>query len=466
MTDENTRTLCCDIAVLGGGVSGVAAAIAAARQKRRVLIVEQGDFLGGVSVSGLGLLGFRDREGNPIAGGIAQELIDRLNALHGTLGHNPCPILNSLTPVNAGLVRLVLFELCEEEGIQLLFGCIPTKALVREDRLCQVRVCGKGNFFDIKADVFIDATGDGDLCSLIGLPYEKGNPDGELQPASLVFAVSGVNKEKLLKYVEDKPSEVDTPEGYEMKVEPGFFRTVNGYNLLGLDACIRKARNDGWYNDIPRDRFSLITHPNDDTTVINNTRLIDFDGTDIWQLSRGTQEACRQVEELIKFMPEYLPGFENCALSFVAPTLGVRESRRFVGKRCLTEKDVRQGEVPPDTVALGGYNVDIHHGCDEGSELYIVRRGYGIPYGCMVPEKMKGILFTGRTIWTDRVAFGSSRIMGTCIALGQAAGTAASICVQSNCETDQVPVEKLRRLLTENGAVLSIPQKEKHEEKF
>lgn len=461
MTNKNVRALCCDIAVLGGGVSGVAAAIAAARQGRRVLIVEQGDFLGGVSVSGLGLLGFWDREGNTIIGGIAQELVNRLKALHGTLGHNPCPILNSLTPVNAGLVRLVLFELCEEAGVQLLFGCIPQQVQVQNGRLCQVRVCGKGNFFDVKADVFIDATGDGDLCSLVGLPFEKGSPDGELQPASLIFAVSGVEKEKLLQYVEDEPLEVDTPEGYEMKVKPEFFKTVSGYNLLGLDACIRKARKEGKYNNIPRDRFSLITYPNSDTTVINNTRLIDFDGTDIWQLSRGTQEACRQVEELIKFMPAYLPGYENCALSFIAPMLGVRESRRFIGQRCLTENDVRKGVIPPDTVALGGYNVDIHHGCDEGSELYIVQRAYGIPYGCMVPEKMGGILFTGRTIWADRVAFGSSRIMGTCIALGQAAGIAASICVQSKCETAQVPIEKLRRILKENGAILAISQEEK-----
>lgn len=457
MTDENARTLCCDIAVLGGGVSGVTAAIAAARQKKRVIIIEQGDFLGGVSVSGLGLLGFQDREGNTIVGGIAQELIDRLKALHGTLGHNPCPILNSLTPVNAGLIRLVLLELCKEAGVSMLFGCIPTQALVHNERLCQVRVFGKGNFFDVKADVFIDATGDGDLCSLIGLPFEKGSPDGELQPASLIFAVSGVNKEKLLKYVEDHPLEVDTPEGYETKVAPEFFRKVNGYNLLGLDACIRKARADGRYNDIPRDRFSLITYPNDDTTVINNTRLTDFDGTDIWQLSRGTQEACRQIEELIKFMPAYLPGYEDCTLSFIAPTLGIRESRRFVGRCCLTEKDVREGLIPSDTVALGGYNVDIHHGCDEGSELYIVHRAYGIPYGCMVPEKMNGILFTGRSIWADRVAFGSSRIMGTCMALGQAAGIAASICVQTKCEAGQVPVEMLRRLLIENGAILTIP---------
>ncbi len=455
MVKRKGQTFVCDVAVFGGGVSGVAAALAAARHGMSVLLVEREDFLGGVAASGLGLLGFKDREGNSLAGGIAREIVERLDDLCGTLGHNPCPILNSLTPINAGLVRLVLFEMCEEAGVDLLLGCLPVKAEVREKRLRRVRICAKGHFYEVEACVYLDATGDGDLGELAGLPYEKGSPEGELQPASLIFAVSGVDREEVLQYVEEHPEEVETPEGYEMDVDASFFRTVRGYNLLGMDACIQKARAAGDYADVPRDRFSMITHPNEDTMIINNTRLTDFDGTDIWQLAKGTQEACRQVEEVAKFMPNYLPGYERCALSFVAPALGIRESRRFVGLRCLREEDVRKGAIPLDTVALGGYNVDIHHGRDEGSELYIVRCAYGIPYGCMVPEHIGGILFTGRSIWADRVAFGSSRIMGTCMALGQAAGTAAAMCTSEGYEPCDVPVEQLRMLLEADGAILA-----------
>lgn len=465
MQRETARTLRCDVAVIGGGVSGVAAALAAARCGRHVLLVEREEFLGGVAVSGLGELGFRDRAGNTMVGGIAQEVIDRLQEMHGTLGHNFCPILNSLTPVNAGLIRLLLFELCGEAKVQLLLGCVPVEVQVESDTLRRVSVWGRGRRYEIEADVFIDATGDGDVCEMAGLPYEKGGPDGEVQPASLIFAVSGVDREALLRYVEQHPTEVQTPQGYEMQVEPSFFRTVRGYNLLGLDSLIRQARKNGDYVDIPRDRFSMITHPNEDTVIINNTRLTDFDGTDAQQRSRGTAEAYRQVEELLRFMPKYIPGYSACALSFIAPILGVRETRRFVGRRCLCESDVRAGRIPPDTVALCGYNVDIHHGRDEGSELYIVPRGYGIPYGCMVPETMKGILFTGRLICADRVAYGSSRIMSTSAALGEAAGTAAALCVQMHCQPAQLPVEQLRGLLQKNRAVLDIPQKEaRHED--
>ena len=111
MQKKTAQAVRCDVAVLGGGVSGVVAALAAARQGAHVLLVEREDFLGGVLVSGLGTLGFKDRAGNTVIGGIAQEIVDRLGRMHGTLGHNPCPVLNSLTPVNAALVRLLLCEM-------------------------------------------------------------------------------------------------------------------------------------------------------------------------------------------------------------------------------------------------------------------------------------------------------------------------------------------------------------------
>lgn len=464
MLGSQTQTIRCDVAVIGGGVSGVTAAIAAARQGMQVFLVEREEFLGGVSVSGLGLLGFRDRTGKAVINGIAQEIVNRLEKLKGTLGHNPCPILNSLTPINAALMRLILFEMCRESEVKLLLGCTPVSADIQDERLSRICIYGSDSSFYLDAKIYIDATGDGELCEMAGIPFEKGDSDGELQPASLIFSVSGICKEELLQYIDENPSEVETPKGYEMKTDPSFFHTVKGYNLLGLDALIQKARAAGDYVDVPRDRFSLITHPNDDTTVINNTRIIHFDGTDPWQLSRGTQEAFRQMEELIRFMPSYIPGYENCALSFVSPMLGVRETRRFDGKRRLCKDDILSGKIPPDTVALCGYNVDIHHGQDEGSELYIVSHAYGIPYGCMVPLKMKGLIFTGRTICVDRVAFGSSRIMSTCMAMGQAAGTAAALCIQNGYDPDTIPVEDLRSLLLKNGAVLTIPQEETEHE--
>lgn len=106
--------------------------------------------------------------------------------MHGTLGHNPCPVLNSLTPVNAALVRLLLFEMCGEAGVQMLLGCTFVAGKVYGHRLRRVYVQGRAKRFEVEAQVFIDATGDGDLCESIGIPFEKGGPDGELQPASLI----------------------------------------------------------------------------------------------------------------------------------------------------------------------------------------------------------------------------------------------------------------------------------------
>ncbi len=109
-----------------------------------------------------------------------------------------------------------------------------------------------------------------------------------------------------------------------------------------------------------------------------------------WQLSRGTGEACRQVEELLQFMPKYIPGYEQCALSFIAPVLGVRRQGAFWAVAVCRKRMCAQGQFQEIRLCACGYNVDIHHGRDEGSELYIVERGYGIPYGCMVPGQMDG----------------------------------------------------------------------------
>ena len=162
--------------------------------------------------------------------------------------------------------------------------------------------------------------------------------------------------------------------------------------------------------------------------------------------------------ELLHFIPKYVPGYEQSQLTCVSPMLGVRESRRCVGEKTLVNESVLKGEIPEDTVALCGYNIDIHHGKDEGSELYIVRRGYGIPYGVMVNRRVDGLLFTGRLISVDRDAYGSTRIMSTCMALGEAAGCAAAQCVSLGRSPLDVDIDRLRETLRGQNAILEVVQ--------
>lgn len=450
------KRLCYDVAVLGGGTSGVAAALSAARNGAKTLLVERNQFLGGTMASGLSLLGFQDRQGRAVVGGIAQELVDALQETDDTLGHNHCPILNSLTPINAAMMQLRLVQKCREAGVSLLFSCEACRARVEQGRLKAVTVVGKGHSYDIEASVFIDATGDGDVGAMAGVPYIKGSETGEIQPASLIFSLSGVKRAPLLDYLDQHPEEAKTPDTYEMETSIDLYRSARGYNFLGLDGIIRTARENGEYNDIPRDRFSTITHPLPDRMTINNTRVIRFDGSDLLQLTQGTVEGYRQMAELLRFIPRYVPGYEQSTLTHIAPMLGVRESRRFIGEKTLCRDSALQGEIPPDTVALCGYNIDIHHGNDEGSDLYIVEHPYGIPYGVMVSEPVDGLLFTGRLISVDWDTYGSSRIMSTCMALGEAAGAAASMCAQTGTRPARLDVQALRDRLRAQGAILEV----------
>ena len=187
------------------------------------------------------------------------------------------------------MMQLRLLELCHKAGVHLLMCCEACDARMDGGRLTQVTVFGKNHSYDIEAKVFIDATGDGELSQMAGVPMVSRENDGELQPASLIFALSNVKREPLLEYLEQNPDEAKTPEGYEMETSPAFYRGSKGYNVLGLDYLIRAARANGDYKDIPRDRFSTITNPLPDRMTINNTRIMNFDGSDLFQLSKGIE---------------------------------------------------------------------------------------------------------------------------------------------------------------------------------
>lgn len=450
------KPLKADVVVVGGGTSGVFAAVAAARNGADTLLIERNEYLGGMLVSGLGLLGFRDRQGDKVIGGIAQELMDLLDETGDTQGHNYCPILNSLTPINTAMMQLRLMQLCHESGVRLLLCCEATDVQMQDGRITQLTLFGKNRFYDVQAAVFIDATGDGELCQKAHVPMVPHESDGELQPASLIFSLSNVDREALLAYAEQNPDEVKTPEGYEMDTSPQFYRQSVGYNLLGLDQIIRRARANGDYRDVPRDRFSTITNPLPDRMTINNTRIMNFDGGDLMQLTEGIREGFRQLNELLDFIPRYVPGYENSQLTYISPMMGVRESRRCVGLKTVTSQDVQQGRVPDDTVALCGYNIDIHHGADEGSELYIVDHAFGVPYGTMLSDRAQNLLFTGRLISAEREPYGATRIMSTCMALGEAAGCAAALCAKERTLPVALDVQRLRDVLRTENAILEV----------
>ncbi len=442
-----------DIAVIGGGPGGIPAAVAAARRGKRVVLVERNGFLGGAATSGLGILGYLDRGGNKALGGIAQEIMDRLEAVHGAMGHFRCPVHNSISPISPEWFKIVCVELCHEVGVDILFNHELLDVTVESGRVVSVTVYGKCVHTVIQAKVFIDATGDGDLAFMAGAPFYAGQDGtGIMQPATLMFTVTNYDLEKLLDFAQKHPLDFGIKESYAEGYTPEFFRSTPGHCFIGLTDVIRKAKAAGDF-DIPRNQFIYITTPTEGMLSINTSRILNIDGSDPYQLSSGLETGYRQIHTLMSFLNKYVPGFEEARLCGIAPSLGIRETRHFEGIFRLTRENMYSDEVKANAVAQSAYNIDIHSGTQDHIDLTPVSVPFGIPYGCMVPRTIDGLLLSGRTISVDTETYASARVMGPCMAVGEAVGEAAVMSLELSLEVRDVPVEDLRGVLRENGCL-------------
>lgn len=440
-----------DIVVIGGGPGGIPAAVAAARRGHKVLLVERNSFLGGAATSGLGILGYLDRQGKKALGGIAQELMDRLEEMHGAMGHFRCPVHNSISPISPECFKIVAVEMCREAGVEILFNNELLDVSVENGTVRTVTVYGKCVRTVLTAKVFIDATGDGDLAYLAGAPYVSGQDEtGIMQPATLMFTVTNYDLEKLLSYAEQHPEDFGIKEDYAKGYNPDFFRNTPGHCFIGLTEMIRRAKAAGDF-DVPRNQFIYITTPTEGELAINTSRITNIDASDVYQLSDGLTTGYEQVHELLRFMNKYIPGFEHARLSAIAPSLGVRETRHFKGCFRLTRENMYSDEVKRQAVAQSAYNIDIHSGVKDHIDLTPVSQPFGIPYGCMVPVQTDGLLLSGRTICLDTATYASARVMGPCIAVGEAVGEAAALCIENGTAPRAVDLTALQARLKANG---------------
>ncbi len=454
----NIQQLQFDVAVIGGGPAGIAAALAAARNGTRVLLAERNEYLGGNMSSGLPLLGFLDKNGTQVTGGIAQEIVDRLTLRGACLGHNPCPLHNSVTIIDSEMMKVLAFEMCREAGIQVLLHSEVVDVNVENGRIDQVYLMGKGTRYDIRASVFIDGTGDGDVAFLAGATYEKGQQDtGVLQPPSLLFTLSNFNEEKFWEFLEEHPEDLIPAES--MNVSNGydvpFFRSHPGYVFLGLRNTLSRMSEQN-INPFKRDTLIYIKTPHPDRICINSTRILNFDGTNPMDLTRGGEEGMQQIVNITEFLKKYIPGFEDTYVSNINSSIGIRETRRFSGIKKLTIDNVTKGTIPEDSIALGSYKVDIHSGLSSSTDLIDLEGPYGIPLGCLISSDINNLVLSGRCISMDAPSLASARVMTTCMAIGQAAGVCASLSARKDILPASVSFTEVREILQKEKAILNI----------
>ncbi len=451
---NNTKQLKYDVAVIGGGPGGIPAAVAAARMGLKVILVERNAFLGGAAASGLGILGYIDRQGNKALGGIAQEIIDRLTEIGGATGHYQCPVHNSITPINPDLFKIVAVQMCTEAGVDILFNNELLEVMVDNGKIKKVATYGKCTRTEIEAEVFIDGTGDGDLAFMAGAAYINGQDGtGIMQPCTLMFTVSDYNMEEFLEYIKRCPDDFGIKEEYAEGYDLEFLKNTKGHCFIGLHNLISKAKDSGDF-DVPRNQFIYITTPSDNLLAINTTRMININASDPFELSNGLVEGYNQVMELLKFMRKYVPGFQNANLSQISPSLGIRETRHFVGIDRLTVDKIYDAETYKNAIALCAYNIDIHSGISDHIDLTLIEKAFGIPYGCIVPKNIDGLLLSGRTISVDSNVYAATRVMGPCMAVGEAAGVAAGLSIKGKKQLAELDVAEIKSILLKNNAVL------------
>ncbi|MCI8931153.1 MAG: FAD-dependent oxidoreductase [Lachnospiraceae bacterium] len=415
-----------DVVVAGAGPAGICAAVAAARSGVNVALVERYGVLGGNLTAGyvgpiLGMVG---------KGTMRDEVMDLLgvpdNDMIGETG-----VAHDMEKA-----KRVLAEFVARENIDVFLQTPIVDGILEDMSLKGLVVMTKEGMRIIEGKVTVDATGDGDVAHFAGAPVEKGREDGLMQPVTLEFTLEGVDESRAITCIGD----VD-----DVK--------LNGERFL--DYCARCARQ----GLLPKNLAAVRLHPTvrPGQRQVNTTQYNGADATRVQDLFAAEVELRRQIEILVKFFRENLPGYEKCWCMASGDTLGVRETRRVQGEYVITAKELAAGKRFWDVVVhKAEFIVDIHNpagaGQAEDKIQYVVP--YDLPYRCFVPLKVENLLTAGRCISGTHRAHASYRVMSICMAMGEAAGTAAALCIKEGCTPRSLEVKKLQDVLTEKGVDL------------
>lgn len=407
-----------DVIVVGAGPAGVAAAVTAGRNGARTLLIEAQGRVGGISTAG-----YMSHWTGSVGNRIYWEILKRSNKKTG--------IPERAIDIDPDCLTLTYIEMLEEAGVDCLTYTTVFDVISENNRLQGIICCNKNGLTVYRAAVVIDASGDGDVAFKCGAEYVKGREsDGKMQPATLMFKVGGVDMKRA--------------------VFPGSFETLVPTEKGELQALAKK------FLPPPAGHVLLYRSPTPGIVTCNMTNVIGIDGTKAEDLTVAEFTARKQILPIVKFLREYAPGYEECYVVGSASLIGIRETRHFKGVKQLTETDIFQATQYDDYVVYDAhFDLDVHNltgsGLDETGcqKSFTQKKGYTIPYGCLVPKKVDGLLLSGRNISGTHLAHASFRAMPICAGTGEACGAAAAVAVKTKKNLRDVMPSEIRALIGE-----------------
>lgn len=414
-----------DVLVVGGGPAGVAAAVSAARQGAKVFLAEATACLGGLGTSGMvpAFMQFTDGV-NFLAGGIGEEILNKMWEYGGK-------IEGSEYSIKVEALKRVYDDIVTEAGVDFTLHTQMVAVDAEDGLVNYVVFAAKSGMFAVKAKIYIDGTGDGDLCAWAGAEYEKGDENGEMMAGTLCSLWANIDWDRVVR-----------PDN--RRLEEAIKDKIFTYEDRHLSGIWRTGKTLGGGN-------------------IGHT--YDVDGTDERSLTKSLIWGRKSMTEFERYYREYLDGYEEMELAATGAILGIRESRRILGDYVMVLDDFINRASFDDEIGRYAYPIDIHpsdtsvEGFKKFEKEYHNLRykdgeSYGIPYRALTPRGLQNVLVAGRCVSCDRYMQSSIRVMPGCYITGQAAGVAAAMAAEKNTDTRGIDIKELQSRLKAIGAYL------------
>ncbi|MFN8459997.1 MAG: FAD-dependent oxidoreductase, partial [Anaerolineae bacterium] len=414
------------VIVVGSGSAGATAAIAAARNGAKTVLIERFGFLGGASTQVLDTFyGFYTpgEVAYKVVGGVPDDVVAALKQRHAAFERPNTFGAGTGVTYDPFILQVVWEELAQQAGVQLLYHSFCTDVLMDGHHMTGVVVDGKRGLMKLTARVVIDCTGDADVCHQAGAPYERAGDIDPAQTLTTTFRMVNVDVER-----------------------------AKAFGKKAMWAKMEEVAASGNYN-LPRREGSW--HITTQAGVIHTimTRIADVDGTDPVALTQAEIEGRKQALEYARFLRDFVPGYENAALSWLSPSIGVRETRRVYGRYRLTRDDCLNARKFEDAIGACGAPIEDHHPGADTTWVYLPEgMTYDIPYRTLLPQKVEGLLVAGRCLSATHDAHASCRSMAQTMTMGQAVGVAAALAVQKDTSPAGLPVPTLQDRLLQMGA--------------